>query len=137
MFASLFSTRSVQHLNRIAGTDDALSEHGTINASRAFVTSRDGAQDLGVRRSGIGIQRDHLAPGIPLKSGNDNLGSYPYSMPNQSILKESLRRSEIQIHIRAEAALVEDEANLPPQLLRSLQRKKRDRAAIRHRPLRS
>src|SRR4029077_19654114 len=56
---------------------------------------------------------------------------------DKGVLRKTSRGPEVQVHIRPETPLVENGPYLLSQLLGSLQREERDRAAIRHCPLRA
>ena len=54
---------------------------------------------------------------------------------DESVLGEAGRGSEVQVHVRAEAPLVERGADLLPELARRLDREQRDRAAVGQGPI--
>jgi hypothetical protein len=126
---------SVQELDAIAGSDRSLSQHSAINAGRAVVTARDVTQDFRVRCRRIGIERDHLAARVALKDGDHDLGPNARLTADECVFREAFGSSEIQVHIRPEAPLVENGSDLFAPLPRGLQREERDGPAVRHSPL--
>jgi hypothetical protein len=84
------------------------------------IALRDLAQDRGVWRRRIRVQRDHLATRVPLENRDHDLGSDLHPTADQPVFRETVGRPEIQVHVRAVAPLVEDGSHLFAKLIKFL-----------------
>src|SRR5437899_10217169 len=89
--------------------------------------------DLCILLPGVRIERYHLASGVAFQHRDGGLGADAQGPAHKCILFETSPRFEIDVDVRAEAPLVQSGTQLLSKLPNRVDRKQRDRPAIRHR----
>ncbi len=87
----------IQNLDRITRPDHAFHQHCAIDPGKAFMITRDLAQNLWVRLGGVGVERDHLATRVAIKDGDHRPGTDLQSAADETILGEANPRPKVGI----------------------------------------
>ena len=91
--------------------------------------------DLCILLPGVRIERYQLAAGVAFHHRNGGLGADAQGPAHKCILVETSPGFEIEVYVRAEAALVQAGSQLLSELPNRVYRKQRDWPAIRHSPV--